>query len=106
MGRTVDGGTLQVSLTDGEDGGRGIHDFVGQYPCEPLPGLHLVLRHKLLDFLPHVVECLLQCLFAEDQATGGQAEHEVAVAYGIAHGLRPVFQYALVVVHAIVESHS
>ena len=105
VGRSVDGGTLQVSLTDGEDGGRGIHDFVGQYPCESLPGFHFILRHELLDFLPHVVECLLQCLFAEEQATGGQAEHEIAVAYGIAHGLRPVLQHALVVMYAAGESH-
>ena len=105
VGRTVYSGTLKVSLTDGEDGCRGIHDFVGQYPCEPLPGFHFVLRHELLDFLPHVVECLLQCLFAEEQATGGQAEHKIAVAYGIAHGLRPVLQHALVVMYAAGESH-
>lgn len=100
-GRALDVSILQVGLADGEDGSHGVHDFVSQDPSKTLPCLHLIVCHELLDFLSHVVERFLQCLFAKQQAAGGQAERKVSMAYGIAHDLRPFPKHTLVVVHAV-----
>jgi len=96
VGRAFDARFGQIGLADALYGRGGVHDFVGQHAYEALPGFHLVLRHQLLYLPAHVVESLLQGAFAEEQTLERQMECKVAMAYGIAHKLRPVPEQALV----------
>ena len=57
---------VEVSLGDALYGGRGIHNFVGQNPCEALPRLHFVLCNQSVDLLSQVVQDRLQSPFAKE----------------------------------------
>ena len=54
----------EVSLADAGDGSCGVHDFVGEYTGQLLPGFHFVSGYEAGNIALHVVECLLQGSFA------------------------------------------
>ena len=95
-----DVGIAEVCLADALYGCGGVHNLVRQHARQPLPRLHLAVRHLLFYLLSHVVERLLQGLLSEQEAPRRQPEREVPMPDGIAHDLRPLAQQTLMPVPA------